>query len=111
MTALNMYAAETAGGYGMKKRRIGFQIIISMCAMLGWWGFLYPELVLTPDTLDIKAVDENGGLSALPDDWEPDGSLYLDIVSAGRDKITFRSRLLTNLTLFWEAFHGREADK
>ena len=95
----------------MKKRRIGFQIIISMCAMLGWWGFLYPELVLTPDTLDIKTVDENGNLSDLPDDWDLDGSLYLDLVHAGQDKITFRSKLLANLNLFWEAFHGREADK
>lgn len=95
----------------MRKKRIGFQIVISICAVLGWWGFLYPELILTPDTVSIRQENENGGLSAPSEDWDLDGSLYLDLLNAGRDRITFRSRLLTNLNLFWEAFHGREADK
>lgn len=94
----------------MRKRRAGFQIIISICAMLGWWGFLYPELVLTPETVSVRE-EKDGSLSAPSEDWELDGSLYLDLLNAGRDRITFRSRLLTNLNSFWEAFHGREADK
>ncbi len=95
----------------MKKRRAGFQIIISICAVLGWWGFLYPELILTPETVSIREEDETGSPSAPSEEWDLDSSLYLDLLNAGRDKITFRSRLLTNLNLFWEAFHGREADK
>lgn len=95
----------------MKNKRNRFRVIVSLCALLGWWGFLYPELVLTPDTVTVKAEDENGSLSALPDEWNLDSSLYPDLLNAGRDRITFRSRLLTNLNLFWEAFHGREADK
>ena len=94
----------------MKKKWVGLRIIVSLCAMLGWWGFLYPELVLTPDTVTVSTEDEEGRLQPLPEQWDLDGSLYLDILNAGRDRITFRSRLLTNLNLFWEAFHDREAD-
>lgn len=94
----------------MKRKWIGLRIMLSLCAMLGWWGLLYPELVLTPDTVTVSQEDEEGNLVPLPGQWDWDGSLYMDILNAGKDKITFRSRLLTNLNLFWEAFHDRKAD-
>ena len=37
----------------MKKKRLGIRITIGLCAALGWWGLLYPELVLTPDTVRV----------------------------------------------------------
>ena len=42
----------------MKKIRLGIRITIGLCAALGWWGLLYPELVLTPDT--VRVVQERG---------------------------------------------------
>ncbi len=32
----------------MEKKWTKFRIIAGMCAALGWWGLLYPELALTP---------------------------------------------------------------
>lgn len=94
----------------MKKKWIGIRIMISMCAALGWWGFLYPELVLTPENVTVSREDQDGNLLSVPEAWNETNSLYLDLLNAGRDKITFRSKLLTNLNKFWEAFHDREAD-
>lgn len=94
----------------MKKKWTGIRIVISMCAALGWWGFLYPELVLTPDTVTVNIEDEDGNLQPVPDEWLEDDRLYFDLLKAGGDKITFRSRLLINFNKFWEAFHDREAD-
>lgn len=92
----------------MKKKWIGFRIIISMCAVLGWWGLLYPELSLTPDTVSVSVEDNRGNLRELPAKQAFDSGLYRDLLHAGKDKITFRSRLLTNLSLFLEAMHGRD---
>ena len=95
----------------MKRKWNGFRIIVSMCAMLGWWGLLYPELTLTPDTVKVSMEDEEGNLCELPDVWDFDSSLYTDLLNAGRSKITFRSRLLTNFSLFLEAIYDRNGKK
>jgi len=87
----------------LKKKRLGFRVAVSLCAALGWWGLLYPELALTPDTVAVSAEDEAG--NPRPREWSFDGDLYLELLDAGRDKITFRSRLLTNLSTLWEIFH------
>lgn len=34
-----------------RKERIRIRIVTALCAALGWWGLLYPELTLTPDTV------------------------------------------------------------
>lgn len=94
----------------MKNRRTGIRIVISLCAALSWWGFLYPELVLTPDTVTVKTEAEDGTFLPLPGDWTGDERLYFDLLNAKEDEITFRSRLWMNLSKFWEAFHDREAD-
>ena len=89
----------------MKKKWLGIRITIGLCAALGWWGLLYPELALTPDT--VKVCEEDG--EASPDrKWSFEDGLYLDILTADRDKVTFRSRLLTELDAFLEAFHDRK---
>ena len=91
----------------MKRKWVGIRIIIGLCAALGWWGLLYPELALTPDTVKIYTEKDDGELSELPQEWSLDGCLYRDLLSAGRDKITLRSKLFTDIGLFWEAIHDR----
>jgi len=98
-------------GYSMKKRLPVVRFLISMCAVLGWWGFLYPELALTPDTVKISVEEGEDCTKALPTERRIDSSLYLELLNAGRDKITFRSKLLTDLSTFLEAFHDRNEDK
>ena len=95
----------------MKKKWITIRVLVSMCAALGWWGLLYPELTLTPDTVKVSAVDEDGTISDLPLEWSFDSNLYLDLLNAGPGKITFRSKLFTNLSSFWEAIHDKDGNK
>ena len=92
----------------MKRKWIGIRIILSLCAALGWWGLLYPELTLTPDTIKIVEENEDGEISDLPWEWSFDSELYQELLNADRDSITLRSRLLTNISLFWEALHDRK---
>lgn len=85
----------------MKKKLIGIRAALGLCATLGWWGLLYPELALTPDTVALKTEDAEG----LPPEWNFEGNLYRELLNAGPDRLTLRSRLLTDLTSLWEAFH------
>lgn len=88
----------------MKKIKNGIKILAVTCAALGWWGLLYPGLTLTPDTVEIIREDEDGA-GIIPEDRDNlDGRLYLELLGADRGSIRFRSRLLTELNAFWEAF-------
>lgn len=88
----------------MKKKWLGIRVAIGLCAALGWWGLLYPELALTPDTVKVSGSDE----AEEPSDpaWSFDSSLYLDLLNADRDNITFRSRLLTEIKELFKSFNN-----
>ncbi len=88
----------------MKKIKKGLRIITAVCAALGWWGLLYPELTLTPDTVRVICEDGNGGEISADCQGLLDNNLYLDLLGTDRSNIRFRSRLLTELSAFWEAF-------
>lgn len=88
----------------MKKKWLGIRVAIGLCAALGWWGLLYPELALTPDTVKVSGPDEAGEPSAPA--WNFDSSLYLDLLNADRDNITFRSRLLTEIKELFKSFNN-----
>lgn len=88
----------------MRKEKIRIRIITAMCAALGWWGLLYPELTLTPDTVQIVCESEDGEVLADDYEWSFGDSLYLELLGTSRDNIRFRSRLFTELNAFWEAF-------
>ena len=92
----------------MKKKWLVLRVAAGLWAALGWWGLIYPELTLTPDTVNIYREDENGELCALPREWSFEDGLYLELLSAPPEKITLRSRLLTNLNLLWEALHEKD---
>lgn len=91
----------------MKKKWLGIRIVAGLCAALGWWGLLYPELALTPDIVNVYSEEADGEREELTREWSFDDSLYQDLLNADRDSISFRSRLLTDLRLFWEALHDR----
>ncbi|MCM1026351.1 MAG: hypothetical protein NC432_07930 [Roseburia sp.] len=88
----------------MKKNKIGIRIIAVFCAALGWWGLLYPELTLTPDIVRVIREAEDGAETVTDRDGGLTDSLYLELLGAERGSIRFRSRLLTELNAFWEAF-------
>lgn len=95
----------------MKKKWLGIRITAGLCAALGWWGLFYPELTLTPDTVKVCGENEDGEDASLSRKWSFEDSLYFDLLTADQDKITFRSRLLTELDAFWEVFHDRKSVK
>lgn len=77
-----------------------------ICTVLGWWGVLYPELVLTADTYRIcsddgqeeKDIQEAQCLST-------DHDAYWNLLKADRSEIRFRSRLFEEWNKFMEAFN------
>ena len=86
----------------MRKGKFKIRITAALCAVLGWWGLLYPDLTLPPDTVRI-ICREDGTEYASDRDWSFDDNLYLELLGTDRDNIRFRSRLLTELNAFWEA--------
>ncbi len=81
----------------MKRKWLGIRVAAGLCAALGWWGLLYPELALTPDTVKVSAEDEADGSTVSNQEWSFDSTLYFDLLDADWDQITIRSRLLTEL--------------
>lgn len=78
----------------MKKTFIGVRIGLGICAALGWWGLIYPELAMTPDTY--RVVSEVGSVQQGEDvvEWDFDSNIYKKVLSADKDQIRFRSKLL-----------------
>lgn len=86
----------------MKKKLIGIRISFAVCAALGWWGVLYPELTMTPDTY--RVVSEEGAVQ--PDEnmveWDFDNDIYHEILNADRSRIRFRSKLFQTAAQYLE---------
>lgn len=95
----------------MKNKKLGIRIITAMCAALGWWGLLYPELTLTPETVRIVMEDASGQEISLDRNKSLDDSFYLELLEADSGSIRFRSRILTELNAFWEAFSWDRSTK
>lgn len=92
----------------MKKKLIGIRIITGMCAALGWWTLLYPELALTPDTVRVISEDVDGQRLDVTGDWEFDSNLFWELMDAEEGKIRFRSKLFTELSALMEAVQNAD---
>lgn len=90
----------------MRKKLLGIRLALGLTAFLGWWGMLYPELTLTPDTVVIRSETGDGDLREEVQEWDFDGSLYRALMDASPDKISFRSKLLEDFSSLLEAFHN-----
>ncbi len=80
----------------MKRKFIGIRIVIGMCAALGWWGVLYPELTLTPDTVRV-ICEEDGQERDVTGEWSFDGALFQELLTAKRGTVRVQSRILREL--------------
>lgn len=102
----------------MKRVLAGVKTALCICAVLGWWGVLYPELVLTTETY--RVCDDNGqeGQDTQEEqdiqEWQDIGErqnlssgqeVYWNLLKADRSEIRFRSRLLVEWNKFMEAFN------
>ena len=92
----------------MKNKWLGIRIVVSLCTALSWWGLIYPELALTPDTVRLVEEDEYGTLQEQIPEWNFDGRLYRELMNAEPGSITYRSRLLTNFGFTFGGIHHGE---
>lgn len=95
----------------MNKLLIPFRIFVTACAALGWWGVLYPELTMTPDTYKIVYEDEVSQEYYVQEqgevvEWDLDSNIYETVLGADRSMLRFRSRLLMNMTALYEQERG-----
>ena len=90
----------------MKRIRAIIQITLCVCAVLGWWGVLYPELVLTADTYRICGENESRGKNKKDDqEASAEKDIYWSLLEADTEEILFRSRLLEEWNNFMEALN------
>lgn len=90
----------------MKKQMLkgffkGFRVFLTVCAVFGWWGIIYPELTMTPDTYQVFYGDETVQKQQEVVEWDFDSTIYLDILNADPSQIRFRSKLLQMLKNWW----------
>ena len=73
-------------------------------AALGWWGVLYPELTLTPDTYAIVGEEKAGGEAVQKAEevvkWDFSSDIYKKLLEAEAGQIQFKSRLLLGRAAF-----------
>lgn len=88
----------------------GISIVLTLCAVLGWWGALYPQFTLLRGTYRIvyedTSVQERTAETDSIEDTEPQidsSELYWEILDADRSRIRLKSRLLTDWKTLQEA--------
>lgn len=88
----------------MKRKWTKARVIFGICAALSWWGVLYPELTLTPDTYAI--VDRNGAVQGTRNmvEWDFNSDLYRSILEADSSNIRFKSKLFSQVDALIEHF-------
>lgn len=81
---------------------------LSVCAAFGWWGMLYPQLAMTPDTY--RVVREDGTVQEASEviEWDFEGSVYLKILDAAPGQVRFRSGILKSLAECLETWIKKE---
>ncbi len=81
----------------MNKKWTGIRAILSVCAAIGWWGLLYPELTMTPDTYAVVWEDEAVQAAGDVIEWESEEEIFRSILAADEDQIRFKSKFLIQL--------------
>lgn len=82
--------------------RMSIHIILGICAAFGWWGLLYPELVMTPSTYNVVYEDNAVQTSENMIEWNFDDDVYWKILETDSSRIHFKSRLLKNINALTE---------
>ena len=97
----------------MKRKdwRMSLQIVMTLCALWGWWGMLYPEFTLTEDTYRVVYETDDAVSSKSEESvWteneeaaeESPRELYRRLLHAPKGQVRFRSKLLMQLQKWME---------
>lgn len=84
------------------KLMLALRILITLCAAYGWWGVLYPEFTMTPDTYRVVYETDTVQEGEEVLEYNLDDDIYKTILKSDRSRIRFRSKLLVNLTALKE---------
>lgn len=90
----------------MKRKWLKLRAVMTICAAFGWWGLLYPEFVITPETIQVYEENADGTFTEVDHKRFDCRELYHQLLNANRKDITFRSKLWEDFSLFWEAFQN-----
>ena len=72
----------------------GLTICMLSGMLAGWWGVLYPQLVLTQDAYRIVSEDGTVYDAESGIEYKSGREVYDELLNAERGKVRFRSRLL-----------------
>uniref|UniRef100_UPI004056ED99 hypothetical protein n=1 Tax=Acetatifactor sp. TaxID=1872090 RepID=UPI004056ED99 len=81
----------------MKKKLAGLRMVCGICAAIGWWGFLYPELTMTQDTYTVVREEEVTGTEEDGKEGDSEEDVYRMILETDGERIRYRSRFLMQL--------------
>lgn len=87
--------------------------VLTGCAMLGWWGAIYPQFTLLPGTYQVAEeatetcdVREDSAPKEAARPAEDASALYWQIMSADRQHIRVKSRIWEE----WKALRRAESE-
>jgi len=73
------------------------RMVCTICVALGWWGMLYPDFTMTPDTYQVvweeNAVQQEESMV----EWDAEEEIYTMVLRAESGQIRFRSKLLSGI--------------
>lgn len=84
------------------------RIVLTLLAAFGWWGLFFPEFTLNQDTVCIYVTETDASAEAeeasdASEDYSGEELLQL-LLQAEPTQIQFRSKLLKEIKIYWEAF-------
>ncbi len=79
------------------KKWMNLRMACGIAAAFGWWGLLYPELTMSPDTYEIICDEMPVQTTGEVVEWEFDSDVYWMVLNAERDQVRLRSKLLTDI--------------
>lgn len=72
-----------------------FRMVCTLCVALGWWGMLYPDFTMTPDTYEV--VWEDAESEHEMQEWDSEEEIYDLLLNADSGRIRFKTKLLSKI--------------
>lgn len=85
----------------MRKKMLHLRAVLLLCAALGWWGYLYPDLAFNSETVRILTLDESGE-EVLTEDEEACLIYYRRLMRADHAPVRIRFKFLEEINSLLE---------
>lgn len=93
---------QKAGKTGQKLAVL--KMVCTLCVAIGWWGMLYPDFTMTPDTYQVVWKEDAVQQEQSMLEWDSEDEIYDLIMKADSGQIRFKSRLLEKLDAILKYF-------